>query len=120
MKKGFTLIELIGIIIILSLIVLFSFPSIIKSLKSNDNLEYEKFLENLYMAAETYYQSNKSICNFNEKETCDIEISILADAGLVKESTINPSTNKKISRLDMITLKKSEDNSISYTYTPVE
>ena len=53
-KKGFTLIELIGIIIILGVIVIIGIPSIMKILENNKNKKYEVFEKNLFLAAETY------------------------------------------------------------------
>ena len=54
MKKGFTLIELLGIVVIIGLIIVFTVPSIMRTLKNSDDLDYENFLETLSMAAETY------------------------------------------------------------------
>ena len=62
MKKGFTLVELIGVMVILSLIIVFTYPIIIDVLKGeNDNKDkYESDM--IINAAELYKENNGDIC----------------------------------------------------------
>ncbi len=54
-KKGFTLIELISIIVILSLIALIVFPAVTSIIKSSRNSAYESQITILEKAAKQYY-----------------------------------------------------------------
>ena len=54
MKKGFTLIEMIGIILVLGLLMIFIFPSLTNTLKNNNKMKYESFAKNLELAMENY------------------------------------------------------------------
>ena len=47
MKKGFTLVELLAILVILGVITLVAVPSIITSNKKSKDQEYEKFKSEL-------------------------------------------------------------------------
>lgn len=117
MKKGFTLVELLGIIVILGLVVVFTVPSIINSVKNSDDIEYENFTKTIIMAAETYYQSNKNVCDFDINEICTIDLKILINEKLISENLINPKTQKTVSMTDTVTLSKNSDNQIEYIYT---
>ena len=57
-KQGFTLIEMMAIIIILAVIALFSFPSILELIDNNEIKNNEEQLSNLYMATENYIVQN--------------------------------------------------------------
>lgn len=57
-KKGFTLIELMAVIIILTVIALFSFPSILELISNNETKNNEEQLSNLYMSTENYITQN--------------------------------------------------------------
>ena len=57
-NKGFTLIEMMAIIIILAVIALFSFPSILELISNNEIKNNEEQLSNLYIATENYIVQN--------------------------------------------------------------
>ena len=57
-NKGFTLVEMLGIIVILLLISLFAFPSLNKMLKNESNMEEETFLKIIRNASEIYVETN--------------------------------------------------------------
>lgn len=54
MKKGFTLIEMIGIILILGLLMIFVFPSLTNTIRNNNAMKFESFAKNLELAMENY------------------------------------------------------------------
>ena len=51
-KHGFTLVEMLGILVVLSIIVVISVPAITSSLKKADQQRYDDWLDSLYIAAE--------------------------------------------------------------------
>jgi len=57
-KKGFTLVELIAVIIIMAAIALFAFPSIINLIENNQIKKNEEDLKTLYLATENYILQN--------------------------------------------------------------
>lgn len=61
-QKGFTLVEMLGAIIILSLIVLVAYPSIISVVKRSDE-EIDSATKALIVsAAKNYYDDNEDTC----------------------------------------------------------
>lgn len=59
MKKGFTLIELMGVIIILALLLVLSLPNIINFIKSSNKKIDSINLDLIYSAADNYISENK-------------------------------------------------------------
>ncbi len=53
-KKGFTLVELIGVIIILGVIALITYPIIDKSIKNSKEQALERIIDNIEEAAYSY------------------------------------------------------------------
>ena len=60
MKKGFTLIEVLGVIILLGLLALVVFPSVVNQMKKIDSNVNESTKKTIYMAADEYIADNKS------------------------------------------------------------
>ena len=59
MKRGFTLVELLGTIVILSLIVIIAFPAIISQLKKSNDTVDSSAINVVESAARKYMQDNK-------------------------------------------------------------
>lgn len=96
--KGFTLIELIAIILILAAIFLVSFPNFINTASMDEEKKYEDMIENLCLAGKSYIYANME--NFTELSTIGstIEISIeeLIVYGNVDSDLTNPKTEKNV------------------------
>ena len=54
MKKGFTLVELLAVVTIMGVILLISVPNITKQLKKTNSNRYSEFVEDLFLATESY------------------------------------------------------------------
>mgnify|MGYP005774564877 CR=1 FL=1 len=59
MKRGFTLVELIGVVVILALVALLAFPPLLKSINNKKNQISDASKEILYSATDSYVKSNK-------------------------------------------------------------
>ena len=93
MKKGFTLVELLGVIIILGVIALITFPIINKSIKSSKEKALEQVINNIEDAAYKYSISNDiGYQTFYNK----IELSTLVNSGILKDNIINPVTDEQM------------------------
>lgn len=99
MKKGFTLIELVGIFSIMAVILLLSAPAVTNMLKKAQESEYYSFEENIFLAAEAYVSSNKDY--YPELRETDkltyVKVNNLLMSNYLNSNIINPVTNKKIS-----------------------
>lgn len=94
MKKGFTLAELIGVIVVLALISLVSIPAVSKTLKQNKISLCETQLENILAAAKSYGAENIFILPDEDKETMELTLQDLVNAGYIKAEIENPVTKE--------------------------
>ncbi len=91
-NKGFTLVELMAILVILAAMMLISAPSITKTLKKSQDLESIEYEKNLCLAAQSYMQIEKRDVDLSTPQTISIET--LMSTGYVTDDTVNPSTDK--------------------------
>ena len=90
---GFTLVELIGVIIILCVIALITFPIVDKTIKNSKEKALEQTINNIEKAAYEY-----SIQNDIGYETYykPLSLETLTSAGVLKGNIINPVTDKEM------------------------
>ena len=83
-NKGFTIIELLGVMIILSMIVLLVFPKIINSVKSNKSGD-EAIEKIIYSATSLYIDDNSDYYTKRNNKTYCIKIKDLVDNNNLKK-----------------------------------
>lgn len=108
-KKGFTLAELIGVIVVLSLICLITVPAITSVLKTNKKSLCETQLKNVLAAAKSYASENllsMPISDEEGKNTRTITIQDLIDNGYIEGNIQNPVTKEEFDPEIEITIKK--------------
>ncbi len=112
MKKGFTLAELIAVIVILALISLVSIPAVSGILKQNKERLCETQLENILAAAKSYGADNV----FSLPDTSmTINLQTLVDAGYIAGEIENPITKENFD-LDTTEITITKNNK-KYEYT---
>jgi len=113
-NKGFTLIELVGIIIIFSIISILAFTSFTKTLKEHKADELNEYKEKLITATTLYIEMH--LDDFEELNAVGGTITItakqLSDEGYVKETIKTPSECSINDTTIVVT--KNEDKTISY------
>lgn len=83
-KDGFTLVELLGVMVILTLLMLFAFPKIINQVKSSTN-STDEFTEKLiYNAVDLYLDDNKNMFVKDSEINYCIPLNTLVDNGYLK------------------------------------
>jgi len=91
MKRGFTLIEMLGILVILSVIILVSLPSIIQTNRNAKQSELEDAEKTILMAAETYLGISDVASNSLKKNNYYyIKLTTLVSEGLLPNNMKNP------------------------------
>ena len=96
--KGFTLIELTAIIVVLATIFLVSFPYLLNVTREDEEKKYNDMVENLCLSGESYIYGNMddfpnlSIIN----SQIEIKVNELIVYGNVDKDLINPKTNETV------------------------
>lgn len=116
LKNGFTLIEMLAVITILGIATLVLAPSVLNMLKKAEDNKYENYLDDLYMAAESYVQMHiEDIPELsNPGGTYTVSVKVLRDEKFVKQNLINPKTKQNTLDTDGIKITVEED--LKYTY----
>ena len=94
MKKGFTLVELIVVIVLLSLISVFTFPSINKVINERKEKLYNIQVENIKASAESYINKNNL---FSTNDKVIVTLCELKQSGFTDENIKDPRTGLLIS-----------------------
>lgn len=107
MKKGFTLAELLGVIILLGAIALIIVPLVSNSMKDSKETLYNDQIKSIELSLASWMSSNQTPA---EGETITLSLSQLKEAGLVELDITNPMTEELFPN-DMI-LKITNNNGI--------
>lgn len=114
-NRGFTLVELIAVITLLSAIILVTVPVIINTIKKNDLKLSEGFENALKQAAEFYVERNRD--NFPDLNNIGGNIEIptedLVKAGYLKQDLENPIDNSSVLKYKVI-IEVGNDNIFIY------
>ncbi|HHW69033.1 MAG TPA: DUF5011 domain-containing protein [Tenericutes bacterium] len=115
-KKGFTLPELMGVIVILGVLALILFPIIDKTLKESNDEVYKIQIKNIELGAMNFVSEN--IFNVPQKEGEILYLSLgqLKDSGHIDKNITNPKTNLLFSDETLIKVTKIK-NGFNYEVT---
>ena len=93
LTNAFTLVELLGVIIILGVIALITYPIIDKSIKNSKQQALDRTIDSIEEAAYKYSVEN-DIGYFTEYKT--LQLSDLVSKGFLRENITNPVTNEQM------------------------
>ena len=116
-KKGFTLVELLAVIIILSLVLVIAVPSVNKYIKQSKEKAYDAQISTIIEAAQAYASTNLELLPNRENLSVKVTLGQLKSAGLIKEEVKNPNDDKYFDDALTIEIKKNKEN---YIYEVVE
>lgn len=91
MRRGFTLVELVAIIVVLAAVFMLAFPLLLNISKRTTENQYDTIVEIMCDAAKAFDDESK-IERYNYDDM--VKISDLIDAGLVDSNIKNPKTGK--------------------------
>ena len=96
MKKGFTLVELLGVIVILGLIAMIAIPTINSALNSSRQKAYDEQVDTIEDTARTYMSKNSlKLPNQTEGNGCYVSVATMQKAGLLNSDDIENPKYKK-------------------------
>ncbi len=113
-SRGFTLAELLGVIVILGLIALVTIPAITDSLKRYRKNLSQIQIDNIVTAAKNWGSDHLLELPDAEGGTITITISELQAQGYLKDELKDPDTKKELNTSAKITIKRIGKN---YQYT---
>lgn len=106
-NKGFTLIEVMGVLVLLTIIIMVIIPNVTNTLKKTNLEQLEKYEETLCLAAKSYaLEENVTISG-----TIYVNGTTLISKNYLSSSLSNPNT-KKNAKNDRVSLKYKANNAI--------
>lgn len=115
-NKGFTLVELIGVIVILGVVAIFAVPALTKTLKDSAEKSYNEYVRDISIAAENYFH-NETDEIINGKYF--ISVGTLIEKGYLKRG-INPKTNEETSDNATVIITKNTDKTEKYQFVETD
>lgn len=104
-KNGFTLVELLAVVVVLGLISLLTVPVVDRILRDNREKADDVNVDTILNAAYDYVQQNPSkIPESNNDATTEFTLEDVINAGLLKEDITNPKTNTSYAKDSKITV----------------
>lgn len=95
MKKGFTLTELLGVIVILGLIALIAVPAINSALNSSKQKAFDEQVKTIENTARTYMADNPLKLPSMSGGKCFLSVETLKDEGLLEDEDLENPKYKK-------------------------
>ncbi len=118
MKRGFTLVELMAVIIIIGIIFAITFPLITDNIKKSEQRAYDLLINQIVKATKDMVVS-ESITIPNDGESLTIYIGELKRKGLLSIEMTNPKTKKIISNSSTVVITR-KNNSYEYNVTIID
>ena len=116
-KKAFTLVELLGVIVILGIIGMITTPIIQNIIETNNTKACNEQIESFEKAAKNYIASNP-FTNLNEGTT-NITIGKLQDEGYIEDSELKNPKGGNFSKNSIVIITYN-GTKITYEYSPAE
>ncbi len=116
-KKGFTLVELLGVLVVLSVILMIAFPLITTYINKSKQKAYDTQMGLIITGLKDYATDHKEVLPVNDTDYVTFTLGQLKALGIVNNSVVNPLDGKEID--DSMEFKIVKDGS-KYTYQIVE
>lgn len=87
-RNGFTLVELLGVVIILGIIALIATPPVINQIKKSNSKVNEANIRLLYSHGETYIREHNNSYSFSNGSNICVSLQTLIDAGEIDEKEL--------------------------------
>ena len=110
--KGFTLVELLGVLIILAVIALITLPIVSMSIKNGKEKLYNSQIEEIKLAAEKWAYKNINLLPTKDGETITVTLLSLKQSGDIPLDTRDPRTGELIPNDLIITIMFKNNNYI--------
>lgn len=111
-NKGFTLVELLGVIVILVAILLIAIPTVTSSVERSKAKQLDSKIELIKSAAELYISDIKTT-----KTNCQIPLLVLSQGNYITQKTIiDPYSNNDGELRGWVVYTKAADGKVNYQF----
>ena len=132
-NKGFTLVEVLAVIVIISIILGIAVPNVMTSVDTSKNSSEKILIENIKTAAQSLYEEVEYLgevdgIKITNNNSITVSLQALVNNGFLKASNvkdhdnednklINPKTGKNIGNCEITIMKDVNINDYSVSYT---
>ncbi len=116
-KKGFTLVELLAAVAILSIIATITINISVKKINETKEKGRETLIKSIELAAKSYVIDNsKNLDNFSRNDNIYVTLETLIKEEKFNNSLVDPTTKKALSLQDTVYVTRNENGQINSTY----
>lgn len=117
MKKGFTLVEVLGVLVILAIILTITVPIVINNVNNTKEKVWQQTVEHIKEGTILYLKEYKK--DFPELNVVDsiitVSLSEIIDNGFIKSPIVNPVLNQNVSEETIINIQVISINNYEIT-----
>lgn len=113
-SKGFTLVELLGVVTILAMLGMIIVPAVSNVIKDNKQQLYDVQIRSIKSSASNFVSDHVLDLDITNNSSIGIKLGTLKSLGYIDSDPVNPITKVKFSD-DLVILVTNTNN--SYTYT---
>ncbi len=117
MKKGFTLVEVLGVLVILAIILTITVPIVINNVNNTKEKVWQQTVEHIKEGTNLYLREYKK--DFPELNVVDsiitVSLSEIIDNGFIKSPIVNPVLNQNVSEETIINIQVISINNYEIT-----
>lgn len=114
-QKGFTLAELLGVIVLLAIIALISFPPVIRQLQSAKDSVSTATMDVISNSAKLYLKESPDKYRFTKGDTYCVILQELVDAAYLKAPIQDAKTGEEIELNRAVKCQVGENKKVTYT-----
>ena len=108
-KHGFTMIEMLGVLVLLGIVLLIVVPTVRKSISDSKELLYKDQIANIESGIRNWASSNAKILPTDDR-TIKLTLGQLKQSGHTEEEIKNPTNNKCFSDDSILTITRNGNN----------
>lgn len=118
-NKGFTLVEILTVVVLLGLLAIITFPNVDRYIDEAKEKAYENQVNNIILGAKNWATENKLLLPQEEGEEYRITLETLINEGYLELEITNPKTKKPFSKESEIIITK-KAQIYEYEFVPKE